>query len=247
MPPSSRTTVVVTTHNYGRYLDDAVTSAVQQTVAPQVLIMDDGSTDDTGARLEALSGRYPTIRVRRSARAQGPAATRNEAVRLVDTEWLIYLDADDWLDARFVERGEAWIDRYGPVDVLTTDMVVVREGERPFRRRARPPRTWRDLARRNGIVQTSFIRRDMVTALGGYDPQLEFEDWDFWIRAMKAGYRIARLPGPHLYRREHGLNRSKTCDEAAATRQIQDRHFASDPPATSTAGRFRIRHWWGRR
>ena len=68
------------------------------------------------------------------------------------------------------------------------------------------------------------VRRSMIQALGGYDGAFEYEDWEFWIRALKAGHRIGRLPGAHLYRREHGLNMSKTCDDSLATRRVRDRH-----------------------
>lgn len=225
MPTSNQTTIVVNTYNYGRYLPTAVASAVGQTRRPRVLIMDDASTDATEAVVRSLVEQYPTLECHRSAQRRGIAATRNDAARRVGTDWIVYLDADDWLDLQFIERGEQWLDRHANLDVLTTDMTIVRDGRRPFVSRARVPDSWHRLTRRNTVVQTGFIRRSMILALGGYDGALEpYEDWDFWIRALKAGHRIGRLPGTHLYRREHGLNMSKTCDESLATRRVRERH-----------------------
>jgi glycosyltransferase involved in cell wall biosynthesis len=225
MPETDRTTIVIITHDYGRFLATAIQSAAEQTVRPRVLIMDDGSTDSqTEDVIRAARVRWPWLVSHRSRAALGLSATRNAAAARVETEWIVYLDADDWLDTRFVERGERWLDRHPGLDVLTTDMTVVRAGRRPFVAKAMVPRSWPGLLRRNSIVQTSFIRRAMVGALGGYDTALEFEDWDFWIRALKAGYRVGRLPGAHVYRREHGLNKSKRCDEALATQAVRDRH-----------------------
>lgn len=235
MPTRNLTTIVVITHNYGRFLAAAVESAVNQTRPVPVVIMDDGSTDETDAVVRALLARHPGLRIHRSAEVCGLSATRNAAVRHVQSDWVVYLDADDWLDLRFIERGEDWLDLHPGVDVVTTDMTVVREGRRPFVSRSRPPTGWQDLARKNGIVQTSFIRRSVILALDGYDSALDYEDWDFWIRAAKAGYAFGRLPGAHVYRREHGLNKSKTCDEARAIMQIRERHFAE--PASR-------RRWW---
>ena len=82
---------------------------------------------------------------------------------------------------------------------------------------------WTELLARNTIVQTSFIRCDLVRRLG-YDPALDFEDWDFWIRVLQNGGRIARLPGAHVFRREHGRNKSKICDERAAVAAVLDKH-----------------------
>jgi glycosyltransferase involved in cell wall biosynthesis len=229
MSTSDRTTIVVVAHNYGRYLTTAVESAVEQTRRPRVLIMDDGSADDTEDVVRALAARYPDIACWRSPSARGLSATRNDAAQRVDTEWVVYLDADDWLDLRFIERGEDWLDRHSRCDVLTTDMTIVRDGCATRVFKARAPRTWPDLLRRNTVVQTSFIRRSMILSLSGYDATFDYEDWEFWIRALKAGYVIGRLPGPHVFRREHGLNKSKMCDEARATAAVLERHPAASP------------------
>ncbi|MBP8275065.1 MAG: glycosyltransferase family 2 protein [Acidobacteria bacterium] len=220
-----RTTVVVITHNYGRFLKAAVDSAMAQTRPVRVVIMDDASTDDTQAVVAALVARYPDLQCHRAPTARGPSATRNAATAIVDTAWVVFLDADDWLEPTFVERAEAWSDRHPDADVVTTDMTVYRNGRNPFVVATGTPRSWLDLTRRNVVLQTSLMRRSMVLAVAGYDSTLEpFEDWDFWIRALKSGYTISRLPGAHVHRREHGGNLSKNCDEAAVTRRVLDRH-----------------------
>lgn len=224
--PNPQTTVVVITHNYGRYLATAVTSVVDQTRRPRILIMDDGSTDNTEEVVRTLTERYPSVKSHRSATARGLAATRNAAARMVETEWLIYLDADDWLDSRFVEHGEHWLERRPTCDVLTTDVTLVRDERQPVVARARVPRSWRGLLRGNTVMQTSFIRRAMILALDGYDGAFDYEDWEFWIRAVKAGYTIDRLPGAHVYYRQHGDNYGAKADRVRATQAVRDRHGA---------------------
>ncbi|MBP6716181.1 MAG: glycosyltransferase family 2 protein [Acidobacteria bacterium] len=220
-----RTTVVVITHNYGRFLRSAVDSAMQQTRHARVMIMDDASTDDTEAVVAEIVARDPDLQCHRAATARGPSATRNAAAAIVNTEWVVFLDADDWLEPTFVERAEDWTDRHPDADVVTTDMTVYRNSQNPFVVATGTPRSWLDLTQRNVVLQTSLIRRSVVLAIAGYDSTLEpFEDWDFWIRALKSGYTITRLPGAHVHRREHGANLSKNCDEALATRRVLDRH-----------------------
>jgi GT2 family glycosyltransferase len=102
-------------------------------------------------------------------------------------------------------------------------MTIVRPGAtRLFR--GQIPAYWDELLARNTIVQTSVIRRSLIGRLGGYDASLDFEDWDFWIRAMQAGARFVRLPAPYVFRREHGRNKSKRCDEASATDAVRRKH-----------------------
>lgn len=237
---SHSTTVVVITHNYGRYLPTAVASAVDQSRHPRVLIMDDGSTDGTEDVVRDLAARYPLLTCHRSAQTRGLAATRNDAAERVETEWLVYLDADDWLDLRFVERGERWLARHPACDVLTTDITVVGEGRAPKVSRTRAPKSWRQLRRRNPVGQTSFIRRSMILSLSGYDDMFAYEDWEFWIRALKAGYTFDRLPGAHVHHREHGLNYGAAADPALATQAIWDRHGA---PSRWESLRLRLTGW----
>ena len=217
-------TVVVITCNYARFLADAVRSVVAQTRRPRIVVIDDASTDETAMVAERLLENDPDIEYRRLPDNIGLSRVRNLAAASITTDWIVFLDADDWLDPHYVERAEAWLETHPAVDVLTTDMTIIRDGRRRRVFRSRVPKRWSDLLARNTIVQTSVVRRALVERIGGYDPALDFEDWDFWIRVLKSGGRIDRLPGPHVFRREHARNKSKICDERAATARLRAKH-----------------------
>ena len=226
MPPKqmSETTIAVITHNYARYLADAVESAVRQTRAADVLIIDDASSDETPRVMDQLATTYPAVQRRQLRENLGLSRVRNLAAVVATTEWIVYLDADDWLAPEFVGRAESWLQMHPDVDALTTDMTIIRRAGDRRVVRAAVPAFWTDLLRRNTIVQTSLVRTAAIRDLGGYDPTLDYEDWDFWIRLLQSGRRIGRLPGSHVFHREHGLNKSKTCDAGAATAAIRCRH-----------------------
>jgi glycosyltransferase involved in cell wall biosynthesis len=218
------TTIVVVSCDYSRFLSDAVASAVEQTAAAQVIIVDDASTDDTPALLPQLEARYPSIVCHVLPSRIGLARLRNYAAELATTEWILYLDADDWLDRSYLARAEAWLRTHPDTDVLTTDMAIVGADGAERTIVSMVPRFWNDLLQRNTIAQTSLIRRVLIGSAGGYDPTLEFEDWDFWIRLLQSGRRIDRLPGTHVFWRDHGLNKSKRCDERAAAAAVRRKH-----------------------
>lgn len=218
------TTVVVINHNYGRFLREAVSSVLRQTRVPAALVVDDASSDESAAVLASLEAASPEVTVVRLWENIGLSRVRNLAAARATTEWIVFLDADDWLETAYVERAEAWLARSPDVDVLVPDMTLIRGQQRPRMIKSHIPRDWHELLGRNTIVQTSVVRRDLVTRLGGYDPGLDFEDWDFWTRALKGGARFARLPGAFVNRREHGANKSKMCDEAAATAAVRAKH-----------------------
>ena len=224
MAHSPLTTVAVINHNYGRFLREAVSSVLQQTRVPSVLVIDDASSDESAAVLASLEAASPALTMVRLTENIGLSRVRNLAAARATTEWMVFLDADDWLEPAYVEQAEASLARSSDVDVLVPDMTLIRGQHRPRVIRSHVPRDWRELLARNTIVQTSVVRRDLVTRLGGYDPGLDFEDWDFWTRALKAGGRFARLPGAFVNRREHGANKSKLCDEAAATAAVRAKH-----------------------
>src|SRR3954470_1810603 len=84
--------VIIPTYNYARYLPQAIDSALGQTHAPlEVIVVDDGSTDDTPRVLEAYASR---IRVIRQAN-QGAGAARNAGIAAARGEYVAFLDSDD--------------------------------------------------------------------------------------------------------------------------------------------------------
>jgi glycosyltransferase involved in cell wall biosynthesis len=94
-------TVIITAFNYGQFLQEAVESVLAQTVSDlQVLVIDDGSTDDTPAVLARI--RDPRVEIVRTPN-QGISASRNEGLRRVRGKFVAFLDADDRWTARKLE------------------------------------------------------------------------------------------------------------------------------------------------
>lgn len=96
-----RASVIVPAYNAGRYLAEALDSALAQTLpAHEILLIDDGSTDDTPAVAARYAGRV--VHVRQPNR--GVSAARNAGIDRATGDWLAFLDADDLWDPRFLER-----------------------------------------------------------------------------------------------------------------------------------------------
>jgi glycosyltransferase involved in cell wall biosynthesis len=94
MTDMPRFSIVIPTYNYGRFVGRAIDSALAQDGGDyEVLVVDDGSTDDTPAVLQRYAGRIRACRHDN----RGAAATRNRAAELAAGEWLLFLDADDRL------------------------------------------------------------------------------------------------------------------------------------------------------
>lgn len=89
-------TVIIPTYNYGHFIEEAIESVFSQTVADlQILVVDDGSTDDTPDVLARITD--PRLEIVRTSN-QGASAARNEGLRRAKGEFIAFLDADDrWL------------------------------------------------------------------------------------------------------------------------------------------------------
>ena len=111
MAHSPLTAVAVINHNYGRFLREAVSSVLQQTRVPSVLVLDDASSDDSAAVLASLEAASPALTVVRLTKNIGLSRVRNFAAARATTERIVFLDADDWLEPTYIEQAEAWLAR----------------------------------------------------------------------------------------------------------------------------------------
>lgn len=110
-------TVVVPIYNVGPYLHQCLDSVVNQTYHDlEILLIDDGSPDNCGAICDEYAAKDARIRVIHKKNA-GVSSARNDGVRLATGEWILFLDADDWLDLNYIETMIAGMPQV-EVDVL---------------------------------------------------------------------------------------------------------------------------------
>src|SRR3954447_25519860 len=106
-----RVTVVITCFNYGPYLEQAARSVLDQTFADlEVLIVEDGSTDDSLAVARAVEAGDPRVEVLAQENSGQPAIPRNRAIERARGEYVVCLDADDLLEREMVARCAAVLD-----------------------------------------------------------------------------------------------------------------------------------------
>ncbi len=208
--------MVVPCHRYAHLLPEAVASAVAQTYRNlRIVIVDDGSPDDTAAVAARLAADHRDRRidlVRQPNRGLG--AARNAGIRATDSPLLLPLDADDRLHERAVERLVATLTASG-ADVATPQGRTFGAEDRPLRTL---PATRRRLVRGNCLVYSSLFRRELFDRIGGYATDLRplgYEDWDFWLGALEAGARFVHVDEPLFLYRRHGPTMLAAADAAA--------------------------------
>lgn len=194
---SPAVTIVVPCFNGGHFLDGLMASLAQQTFRDfEVIVVDDGSTDELTARkLAALQNQLRIIRQPN----RGAAAARNTGAREARADILFMLDCDDTIEPSFLAETVVALHK-APCDV---GMVVTHN---------------RLVGAESGVVKLSFNRFDLLftnvlapglivrkvswRAAGGYDETMRdgYEDWEFSLRLTRAGFRGIVIPKPlYLY------------------------------------------------
>ena len=204
-----RISVVVPCHNYGRYLAEAVASiAAQSRAADEVVIIDDGSSDDSKAVMDALAAADPRLVTLHRHPARGPAATFNDGVRASSGDLVVILSADDRLSPDYLERLEA--------ELADPGVWFAYAGEHLFGavEQVRPVRPFdrHRFTRENMVNGSAMMRRSAFDAAGGFREDFDslgLEDWEFWAHVVELGGRGVPVEGCWLeYRRHPGGSRN---------------------------------------
>lgn len=191
--------VIIPTFNRADKLRRALDSLVAQTCRDfEVIVCDDGSTDETGEMVTSYAGRLD-IRYLWEENFGGPARPRNRGIAAARGEWLCFLDADDWWYPAKLERVAAVT---GDADFIFHDCdVITPKGVRRFVRKSMKPRTpiFADFMTRGCRVITSSVcvRRGVLEQTGPFTEERQFiavEDTDLWLRVARLTERFRYLP-----------------------------------------------------
>jgi glycosyltransferase involved in cell wall biosynthesis len=181
--------VVIPTYNYARFVGEAVESALGQTYpSVEVIVVDDGSTDETQDVLRKFG--KAIINVRKAN--QGLSAARNTGIAHAHGAFIAFLDSDDiWLPEKLT-RQLALFDGAPTVGLVGCNGFLIRQNGEIFDTlRYEPaiarPKLLRKLLMGNCISggSNACIRRECLEKVGGFDESLRSaEDWDMWLRIV---------------------------------------------------------------
>lgn len=189
-------TVLCLCFNQKQFVQESIESVINQTYKNiELIVMDDGSTDGSQALIESLLKKHPQIKFISHSINQGYCKTLNEGVELANGKFIIDLAADDILLPKRVKAGvEALMNLHAGCDLQFTDAILMDEIGKSigYHSNKFPHHTipqgdiYSNLIDRYFICSpTLMFKKSVVTAIGGYDETLAFEDFDFLIRASR--------------------------------------------------------------
>ena len=216
--------VIVPLYNAAPFIGEALESIVASTYQPiEIVVVDDGSTDNSLCIAQAFAESHPQVRVLHQANA-GVSAARNHAIREAKGEYILPVDADDRISPTFIEHAVAAFTDEVRVVGCKAAFFGERQGE--WRLPAYSPAL---LARKNMIPISSLFRRADWERVGGFCEEDIFrEDWDFWLSLMELGGTYVRLDETGLFYRVTSGSRRHTAkhQKRAIVDAINRRHAA---------------------
>jgi glycosyltransferase involved in cell wall biosynthesis len=226
-------TAAITTYNRARFLEGALESVFAQTRAPdEVLVVDDGSTDETPNILAHYSGRIRVVRQPNGGRS----AARNTAVRKARGRFLSFLDSDDrWLPEKLerqvpvLEANEQVGLVHGHVDLIGPDDEPLPEEtarhHELFSAAHREPVTYARYAFDCRCFSSALTARvDALRDAGLYDPALLLDDYDLYLR-LALSQRIVFLEGPAVALYRHHPGQMTTYELTMGQIQTAEKHL----------------------
>ncbi len=179
--------IVIPTYNRAAYLPRAIRSVLNQSgVSPELIIVDDGSTDPTEQVTGNLIKNDPRVRYIYQ-RNQGPSAARNLGIKACRAPFVAFLDSDDeWLPKKLKNQID-FFRRHPDFLICQTDEIWIRSGKRvnPMKKHKKTGGFIFEKCLPLSVVSPSCVmmRREFFDQVGWFDESLPVcEDYDLWLR-----------------------------------------------------------------
>ena len=204
--------VVIPCYNHAAFIEQTIDSVLKSTYPNiEIIIVDDGSKDESKTVAEKLAGTHANITYIYQQN-QGPSKARNNGIRKAKGIYTLPLDADDLISPDYIEAAVSVLKNDAAVKVVYAEAEKFMEKKGPWKLK---PFSLYNLARNNMIYVSGIYRKADWEAVGGYSDDMIWgrEDWEFWIKLLKHGAKVVKLPFVGFYYRIQSTSRRKTMND----------------------------------
>jgi len=212
--PIPLVSVIIPSYNRAHYIKETIDSILAQTYKNfEIIVIDDGSSDNTREVLEAYKDRISYF----YQENQGVASTRNRGVEEARGEYVSFLDCDDIWFPEKLEKQIEYVNEHPHVALVCAEVHIINsDGKfvKHVKRDESLPLTFENLFEQSLVhVPTTIVKRQVILALGGFDPTVAIsDDYDLWLRLIKR-YSCHYMPIPLAKYRIHSGNLMKQFDK----------------------------------
>jgi len=201
-----KVSIYILNYNYGRFISKAIESCVSQTFKDiEIIIIDDGSTDDSKKIINLYTQKYPSL-ICRFNNNQGLIKSCNTALKIARGKYILRLDADDWLDRNAIEIMYNKMEKNKDVELLFPDYYEVDKDDNILHTIRRHDFIKAKLLDVPAHGACTLFRKKTLLINGGYDENFSCQDGvEIWLRFYKK-FKVMNLNLPLFYYRRHGEN-----------------------------------------
>ncbi len=210
MPSQPFVSCIITNYNYGHFLDQAIDSVLHQTYPNiEVIVIDDGSTDDSAQIVKPYRDQVAFVQQTNS----GVVVARNAGAKRSTSDYIFFLDADDYIHPQFVEQLISALIQAQQTNpqaaIAYCDQQYVGHSQAII-----PACSWNvpKLLYRNYLSITSIMTKQAFDSVGGFSTEVNqtasFEDWDLWLSLAEQGWTGVYVPQVLFFYRLHGDGRN---------------------------------------
>ncbi len=213
--------VIVTAHNYGKFLRKCLNSVLNQTAKDyEIVIVDDASTDETPQIIEEFKEKFGSKLKTVRTNGVGLAAASNAGIELSDSDYIIRLDADDWFDENILLVESHYLDTHQNIEMVYSDYYTAdAAGNIIEHHRYMRANDELKLLDRSPLASGAMYKKACWAELSGYNSELHHqEDFDYWIRFVNR-FNVACINLPLYYYRRHGITMSSNIKAKLAARR----------------------------
>jgi alpha-1,3-rhamnosyltransferase len=206
--------VIISCHNHQAYIQQCIESVARQTYPNiELIVFDDGSSDNSPALLKSLSEKYGFFF--QAQKNAGLTRTLNKALDMAKGKYINPLGSDDILMLDKIEKQVDFLEQHEDIAMLGGNIICIdKEGViTPHQKFTAYRNVDFDSVFSNHKLgpsaPTTMIRADVLRKVGGYNPDNNLEDLYLWLKITHSGYKIAILNDVLAYYRKHDSNATK--------------------------------------
>ena len=191
--------IIITNYNYGKYLNRAIRSCLNQdNVNHEVIVVDDCSTDDSFNRLDVFKDK---IRIFKTKKNSGVACAANLGIKNALGQFVIRVDADDYVSSEMCYFMKKYLESNHDAFCVSCDYELVDNYENLIERK---------YASKENISCGIMYRKDLLIDMGGYNSNFRHREEEELRKRLGEYYKIHHLNIPFYRYRMHKTNKTKS-------------------------------------
>lgn len=212
--------VIIPCYNHQEFIEETVNSVMKSNHSEiEIIVVNDGSTDNSEQVITSLQQRYSNLRYYYQQNA-GPAAARNQGIKMAKGKYILPLDADDLISTEYIKEALQLLENDSTIKLVYCEAEFFGEKKGKWHLKTF---SHESLAKDNMIFCSAIYRKADWKKVGGYDERMTWgwEDWEFWISLLKNGGKVKKLPFVGFKYRIRKKSRRKSTNKDSKRKTIQ--------------------------